>query len=96
MKSGKNRVRLTARNVRVHLAGQAVEPGDFIRGDQNGVIVVPAARIDEVVVLCQSIEAMEADVLSDVMAGIPLREARQRRGYNQFALGGSVSRTTSS
>lgn len=96
MKSGKNRVRLTARNVRVHLVGQAVDPGDLIRGDDNGIIVVPEARIEEVAELCRRIEAMEAEILSDVTAGIPLRDARQRRGYNQFALGGSRAHASSS
>jgi 4-hydroxy-4-methyl-2-oxoglutarate aldolase len=86
MKSGKNRVRLVARAVTVMIGGQAVEPGDFVRGDDSGAIVVPAAVVDRVVDLCQQIAAMEAKVEADVRSGIPLAEARQRQGYNQFAL----------
>ncbi|MEN2980190.1 RraA family protein [Tistrella bauzanensis] len=86
MKSGKNRVKMTGAQVPVTAGGARVEPGDWLVGDDSGVVVVPAARRAEVAALVQEVEAMEARVIADVRAGIPLAEARRRQGYNRFAL----------
>lgn len=86
MKSGKNRVRMVATQVPVTIGGTHVEPGDWLVGDNSGVVAVPAARRAEVAGLVREVEAMEARVIADVRAGIPLAEARRRHGYNRFAL----------
>jgi 4-hydroxy-4-methyl-2-oxoglutarate aldolase len=86
MKSGKNRVRLAARNVPVQVAGQALEPEDLVRGDDSGVLLIPRGRVAEVAEICQRIESMEEAVLRDIEQGLPLKASRERHGYNRFAL----------
>ncbi|MFG2525288.1 RraA family protein [Streptomyces sp. NPDC048527] len=89
MRSGKNRVRMTAVQQPVVLGrgeeALTVRPGDTICADGSGVTVVPAGRLDEIVASVRDIGAMEALVLDDVRAGMPLREARAKHGYNRAA-----------
>lgn len=87
MKSGKNRVRLAAVQEPVSLADTLVCPGDIICADDAGVIVVPGGRAEEVAEQLRRVVQMEARVRADVARGVPLREARQRHGYNLAAAG---------
>ncbi|MEV7214541.1 RraA family protein [Kitasatospora cineracea] len=89
MRSGKNRVRMAAVQQPVLLGhgGEArtVRPGDVVCADGSGVTVVPAALLGEVAERVGRIAAMEQAVLADVRAGMPLREARAKHGYNEVA-----------
>lgn len=82
MKSGKNRVALTAVQQPVSLAGTPVAPGDLVCADDAGVIVIPAALAGEAAAQITRVTRMEAGVRADVAAGVPLAEARRARGYN--------------
>jgi 4-hydroxy-4-methyl-2-oxoglutarate aldolase len=86
MKSGKNRVMMSARQVPVTLGGTLVEPGDIVCADPSGVLVVPAARAPEVQALIVRIEEIENRIAAEVRAGVPLRDARTRHKYNDLAL----------
>ena len=86
VRTGKNRVRMVAAQVPVVLgAGEdavTVRPGDLVCADGSGVVVVPAALVEEVTGQVDRVARMEAQVLRDVAAGLPLREARAARGYH--------------
>lgn len=90
MRSGKNRVRMTAVGRPVVLGqgeeARTVAPGDIVCADGSGVTLVPAARLAQIADTVERIGAMEDLVLKDVRAGVPLREARARHGYNRVAL----------
>lgn len=85
MKSGKNRVRMEARQVPVSIGGTAIHPGDVIVCDDDGVLAVPAARAAEVAAIAREVAAMEARVVAAIGAGATLREARRANGYDRFA-----------
>ena len=87
MKSGKNRVRLMAVQVPVELAGTTVEPGDLVCADDSGVLAVPAGLAERAAGLVLEVVDVEARVRADVRAGVPLREARRRHGYNRAPIG---------
>jgi 4-hydroxy-4-methyl-2-oxoglutarate aldolase len=59
-------------NEPVTIRGVTIAPRDFILADESGVVCVPAARIDEVLALCERIAAqearLEAEVLGDSVA----------------------------
>jgi regulator of RNase E activity RraA len=86
MKSGKNRVRLSALQVPVEIAGTVVGPGDVVCADDAGVLVVPADRLEQVMDQVDRVTGMEAEVRAAVAEGVPLREARRRHGYNLAAV----------
>jgi regulator of RNase E activity RraA len=90
MRSGKNRVRMTAVQQPVEVGSGAerrtVRPGDIVCADGSGVTLVPARLLEETVERVERIAAMEARVLGDIRSGMPLRDARSRHGYNNVAL----------
>ena len=46
--------------------GVAVEPGDVIVGDRDGVVVIPQARLDEVIARVEAIREAETKVIANV------------------------------
>jgi 3-hexulose-6-phosphate synthase/6-phospho-3-hexuloisomerase len=55
--------------VTVQCAGQVVRPGDWLVGDEDGVIVIPAERVDEVLARAQRIVAAERKIERSIRAG---------------------------
>ncbi len=81
MRTGKDRVRVDGINVPVSIGGVRVEPGDYLRGDGDGVVVVPASRIDVVVSAAQEIHAAEEVIWAEIAKGNDLRSARAKVSY---------------
>ena len=48
MRTGKDRVQVEAVNVPVNIGDARVNPGDLMRGDADGVLVIPKAHEDAV------------------------------------------------
>jgi regulator of RNase E activity RraA len=84
MKSGKNRVRMTARNVPITIGLTTVNPGDCVFGDDDGVLVVPAGLVQATIETARRISEMEDRVREATDGGMPLAEARKLHGYNTF------------
>lgn len=82
MRTGKDRVRVEATQVPVSIGGIRVEPGDWIKGDGDGVIVIPAARVDDVLTAAEEIHAAEEHIREAVENGKSLRQARLDWGYH--------------
>ncbi|MEK8169758.1 S-adenosylmethionine--2-demethylmenaquinone methyltransferase [Streptomyces sp. M19] len=49
-------------NRAISVGGQIVRPGDILRGDADGIVVVDPAEAEEVVRLCQRREDHEAEI----------------------------------
>lgn len=82
MRTGKDRVRVEATQVPVAIGGVRVEPGDWLRGDGDGVLSVPASRISEVIDAAKEIHDAEVHIRAAVEKGISLRQARKDYGYH--------------
>lgn len=82
MRTGKDRVAYVASNVPVTVGGVSIEPGDYLMGDANGVVAIPAGRIDEVLAIAEEIEATEDRIRQAIGGGVSLREARAQLGYH--------------
>ena len=59
-----------------------VGPGDYLHADADGVLAIPAARIDEVHELAERIETVEDRIVDLAIAGATLTEARRQLGYH--------------
>lgn len=82
MRTGKDRVTADAYNVTVQIAGVRVAPGDWLAGDADGVLVIPADRVEEVLAIAEQIEVTEDQIRAAVKAGKRLDEARRELGYH--------------
>jgi regulator of RNase E activity RraA len=84
MRTGKDRVRVEAMQEPVCIGGIRVEPGDWVRGDGDGVVVVPAAQADAVFAAALEIRGAEDRIRSAIADGADLRQARAEYGYHRL------------
>ncbi|HEY8462750.1 MAG TPA: RraA family protein [Bacillota bacterium] len=84
MVTGKDRVEVDAINVPVAIAGVQVKPGDLIRGDDTGVIVIPQEKAEAVLGVAKEIADKEALIEKEIENGNTLREARAKVNYHSL------------
>lgn len=82
MRTGKDRVQVEATGVPVEIGGTRVAPGDIVRGDADGVIVIAREHETAVLAAAEQIQAVESRIVAAVRGGMPLREARAQHGYH--------------
>jgi regulator of RNase E activity RraA len=74
------RTRVADYRCRVEIAGVAIEPGDIVFGDVDGVIVIPKAVEDDVIAGALEKASGEKTVLKEIEAGLTSTEAFARHG----------------
>jgi 4-hydroxy-4-methyl-2-oxoglutarate aldolase len=84
MRTGKDRVQVEATNGPVNIGDARVHPSDLLRGDADGIVVIPRAHEEEVLRIAEEIDAVEDQIRSAVKAGKSLAEARRQFGYHQL------------
>ena len=82
MRTGKDRVQLDATNVPVSIGGVRVHPGDLIRGDADGVVVIQKQFEEQVLAAAEEITLVEDRIREAARGGMRLTEARQKFGYH--------------
>jgi regulator of RNase E activity RraA len=82
MRTGKDRVRLTAIGEPVTISGIEIRPGTLICADADGVVAVPAAGAGRITETAERIERIEAGIVAAARAGSTLRAARETFGYH--------------
>ncbi|MCK9511461.1 MAG: RraA family protein [Pigmentiphaga sp.] len=84
MRTGKDRVQVEATNVPVNIGDVRVQPGDLLRGDADGVVVLPREHEDAILDLAETIENAENRIREAVRGGQRLDEARAAFRYHQL------------
>jgi len=84
MRTGKDRVQVDAMNVPVNIGDARVNPGDLLRGDADGVLVIPRLHEDAVLAAAEEIDAVEQRIRAAVNDGLTLAEARRQLGYHHL------------
>jgi len=84
MRTGKDRVQVDAEQVPVTIGQARVQPGDILRGDADGVVVIPKSREEEVLKIAESIEAAEESIRKLIASGKSLKEAREDLQYHNL------------
>ena len=69
----KGRMKVNSVHRRVNCGGVEVNQGDFIVADNDGVAVVPASKIDEVITLANERARRESTVLKELLEGKSVR-----------------------
>lgn len=84
MRTGKDRVQVEALNGPVNIGDARVTAGDLLRGDADGVLVIPRAHEDAVLSAAEEIDTIEQQIRAAIDQGMTLAEARRRLGYHQL------------
>jgi regulator of RNase E activity RraA len=84
MRTGKDRVQVEATNVVVNIGDARVAPGDLLRGDADGVLVIPREHEDAVLAAAEEIDSIEQQIRALIDQGKTLAEARRQLGYHQL------------
>jgi 4-hydroxy-4-methyl-2-oxoglutarate aldolase len=84
MRTGKDRVQVEATGVPVNIGDVRVAPGDLVRGDADGVVVIPRAWEDKVLDTAEAIEKAEEAIREAVRGGMRLDEARKKFKYHSL------------
>ena len=84
MRTGKDRVQVEATGVPVNIGEARVAPGDILKGDTDGVVVIPSEHEEQVLAVAEEIEAAENHIRAAVRDGTRLDEARKQFKYHQL------------
>jgi regulator of RNase E activity RraA len=84
MRTGKDRVQVEGVNCVVNIGDARVAPGDLLRGDADGVLVIPRAHEEAVLAAAEEIDATEQKIRHAISSGKTLGEARRELGYHQL------------
>lgn len=84
MRTGKDRVQVEVMGCPVNIGGARVCPGDLLRGDADGVVVLPAADEDAVLAAAEEIHGAEEHIRAACRTGMRLDEARAQFKYHQL------------
>jgi regulator of RNase E activity RraA len=84
MRTGKDRVQVEATNVTVNIGDARVQPGDILRGDADGVVVIPKEHEARVLDTAEAVEKAENAIREAVRGGMRLDEARKQFKYHQL------------
>jgi 4-hydroxy-4-methyl-2-oxoglutarate aldolase len=82
MRTGKDRVQLEATQEIVTIGEARVSPDDIVRGDSDGVLVIPRAHEEEVLKVAEAIDAAEAKIRAALDTGMRLDAARIEQNYH--------------
>ena len=84
MRTGKDRVQVEAMDVSVNIGEARVRPGDLLRGDADGVIVIPREHEEAVLAAAVEIDSAEQQIREAVRGGMRLDEARKQFRYHRL------------
>lgn len=84
MRTGKDRVQVEATGIAVNIGDTRVAPGDIVKGDADGVIVIPREHEDQVLDTAEAIETAEARIREAARGGMRLDDARKQFKYHQL------------
>jgi 4-hydroxy-4-methyl-2-oxoglutarate aldolase len=82
MRTGKDRVQLEASGTVVTIGQARVAPGDIVRGDADGAVVLPRAHEEAILAAAEEIERAETLIRTALDRGMRLDEARREHNYH--------------
>ena len=84
MRTGKDRVQVEGTNCTVNIGDARVDAGDILRGDADGVVVLPKAHENAILDAAEQIDMVENEIRRAVQSGMTLRQAREKHGYHSL------------
>ena len=84
MRTGKDRVQVDGTNVPISLGDVQVKPGDIVMGTDDGVLVIPDEKAQQVLDIAREVAEAEARIIAAVRSGSRLDEARKQHNYHKL------------
>jgi 4-hydroxy-4-methyl-2-oxoglutarate aldolase len=84
MRTGKDRVQVEAMGGTVNIGDARCDAGDILRGDSDGVVVIPKLHEAAILDAAEQIDAVENEIRRAVQQGMTLRQAREQHGYHSL------------
>jgi regulator of RNase E activity RraA len=84
MRTGKDRVQVESMGRPVSIGNARVVQGDLLRGDADGVLVLPREHESAILDAAEEIDATEQEIRKAVREGLRLDEARKRFKYHSL------------
>jgi 4-hydroxy-4-methyl-2-oxoglutarate aldolase len=84
MRTGKDRVQVECTGKAVTVGGARVTPGDILKGDADGVVVIPKEHENAVLDAAEEIHEAEARIREATRSGLRLDAARARHRYHEL------------
>ena len=84
MRTGKDRVQVEGVNCVVNIGDARVASGDIMRGDADGVLVIPREHEAAVLTAAEEIDAVEQRIRAAIEDGKTLTDARKALGYHSL------------
>ena len=70
---------LGASNIDIQCAGLQVSPNDIVVGDDDGVVILPGARLEDILYEAQEIAQLDKKLAAGIEAGLPLTTLDETR-----------------
>lgn len=80
-RTGKDRVTVASVGLPIDVAGIPIAPGDFILGDEDGIVAIPRQWASRVLDAAEFIQERENDIAAQISAGSTIAAARAASGY---------------
>jgi 4-hydroxy-4-methyl-2-oxoglutarate aldolase len=84
MRTGKDRIQVEGVNVPITLGQARVQSGDILRGDADGVVVIPKQHEEAVLSAAEDINEAESHIRAAIRGGMRLDEARAKFSYHRL------------
>jgi 4-hydroxy-4-methyl-2-oxoglutarate aldolase len=84
MRTGKDRVQIEGAGIPVTVGGARVAPGDILKGDCDGVLVIAKEHEEKVLTAAEEIHQAEERIRAAARAGVRLDEARRQNRYHHL------------
>ena len=84
MRTGKDRVQVEATGIPVTVGGTRVAPGDILKGDADGIVVIPREHEEALLAVAEEIHEAEERIRKAVRSGVRLDDARRANRYHQL------------
>jgi 4-hydroxy-4-methyl-2-oxoglutarate aldolase len=84
MRTGKDRVQVEKMQTPVNIGNARVAPGGLLRGDADGVLVIPRDHEERVLAAAEEIHEAEERIRAAVRGSLRLDEARKQFRYHSL------------
>ncbi len=83
----RNRCAFAGHGIEVQLAGVTVRPGDLVMADDNGIVIIPHERAQEVLKIAKEYKTIEGNIVQAIGNGDDPVEAHERVNYDSLTTG---------